>query len=172
MSRKDKRSGRASYRGANSDLAVTLLKAVLGKDYSVEVAPYIMLLALLPEKGDQDLQNLRYWLLNSVRNYAVKQVWSWDGDGLIQIGRMLNRCFRRRVVDPNAVEIILTYVGMRMEGTSKQTKGRPSGKDLARKISEVRERLCVPPLEKTHDAIRERALRLGLKLKGKRKKKK
>ena len=86
---------------------------------------------------------------------------------------MLNCCISK-YADRDAAEIIVAYLEFLYTWFLKykkdpRTEGDfPSGKDLAQIIDERRRRLKKDPSPKTHDAIRERALRLGLKLKGKR----
>ena len=190
MSRKDKRSGRASYRLdklSEKDrlfaYSLNFVKALFGKDCDDEIAPTMMSLALLTDTGATDkkalkvLEDAKRELLQIVKNYASELIERGDGDAfarLARLGAMMNRRSIKQAIDPEAVEIFLAYAKTRL--TSGETAGfakpAPSGKELAHTIDQERKRLGVPVLEKTHDAIRERALRLGLKLKGKRKKKK
>lgn len=190
MSRKDKRSGRVSYRlDKLSEIdrpygsTLNFMKSLFGKDYNDEIAPIMMSLALLTDTGETDKKTLKVVedakreLLEIVKNYASELIEKGDSEAfarLARLGVMMNRRSIKQAVDPEAVEIFLAYMSTRLAsgGIPSLTKPAPSGKELARTIDEERKRLGVPVLEKTHDAIRERALRLGLKLKGKRKKKK
>ncbi len=209
MSRTDKRSGRASYlykpdKRYVHDKYQNLLKACFGANWQDEIAPYVMVLSFLEIDDDSKNTDLKYDLLKLISKHAQERAMLTDGDSLISMGNIINTCFERDYADSEAVEIIMSYISLRMpkgarpifspksnltrrvnqclkqmcsflldcSGSKKKNasvRHRPSGKELARFIDEERRRQGFPTSGKTHDAIRERALRLGLKLKGKRK---
>jgi hypothetical protein len=179
MSRKDKRSGRVSYKRSDR-WEINFIKALLGRDYLHQLAPTIIKLALLDREAPniEDLKILKAEqtaLLGTLKDYATGSIDIGDGNALVRLGRMMRRIDIKKAADPEAVEILIAYAQTRISDFKKprlDSKAPPSGKEVARVIDEVRNTFGKPALEKTHDAIRERALRLGLKLKGKRKKKK
>ena len=181
MSRTDKRAGRVKYiKGLDNEFTL-LRKSLFGKDWNNKFALQMMFLFLRARGGkveeyvratskiaDKELVDL----LAKMAGHMFKK---GDGDGLQALGRMLNCCISK-YADRDAAEIIVAYLEFLYTWFLKykkdpRTEGDfPSGKDLAQIIDERRRRLKKDPSTKTHDAIRERALRLGLKLNGKRNK--
>lgn len=190
MSRTDKRAGRVSYKAPKKDdidyphgTTINFMKAIFGADWDDEIAPAIAMIVLLSDSGETDkkaikvLEDTRRKLLQMVKDYASELIEKGDADAfarLARLGGMINRRSVKQAVDPEAAEIIMTYMITRLQLGKEPslTKSAPSGKDLAIAIDERRKTLGLDPSPKTPDAIRERALRLGLKLKGKRTKNK
>ena len=175
MSRTDKRTGRVKYNKDEGKVLVLLKKALFGKDWDDKIADPLLVLFLCslnhesvgtmlnPKEKPKTLMVYARKTLNICASLMVGQ---GDGDALQKLGRMIN-CIKKRHCDLEAVEICLAYLKFLIIN-----KAFPSGKDLAIVIDEVRKGWGYLPSKKTHDAIRERALRLGLKLKGKRNKNK
>ena len=180
MSRTDKRAGRVKYNKSLDDEFVLLQKALFGKDWNNKFALQMMFLFLRARGGkveeyvratskiaDKELVDL----LAKMAGHMFKK---GDGEGLQALGRMLNCCISK-YADRDAVEICVAYLeaiytehSIMIKSPPSRKVSFPSGKDLARIIDERRKRLKKELSLKTHDAVRERALRLGLKLKGKR----
>ena len=172
MSRTDKRAGRVKYNKGEEHLLELLKKALVGKDWNDIHASWLTIWFLLHLKNEvaELVKKVTTFtharILKHLRLSAAVMVAQGDGDALQKLGRMIN-CITKRHCDVEAVEICCAYWKLLIVNR----RDFPSGKDLAIVIDEERKRMGKLPSPKTPDAIRERALRLGLKLKGKRQKK-
>lgn len=180
MSRTDKRAGRVKYNKSLDDEFVALRKALFGKDWDYKLARPLMFLFLRARGGKVEeyvrasdtMADKKF--IDLLARRAGDMFKSGDGDGLQTLGRMLNCCISN-FADRDAVEICVAYLeaiytehSIMIKSPPSRKVSFPSGKDLARIIDERRKRLKKELSPKTPDAVRERALRLGLKLKGKR----
>jgi len=184
MSRTDKRAGRVKYNKGLDNESVLLRKALFGKDWDHKLALPMMFLFLRARGGkveeyvraNDTMTDKKF--IDLLARRAGDMFKRGDGDGLQTLGRMLNCCISN-YADRDALEICVAYLeaiytehSIMIKSPSSRKVSFPSGKDLARIIDERRKRLNKELSLKTHDAVRERALRLGLNLKGKREKNK
>lgn len=187
MSRRDKRAGRVKYTREGAlgwSVATNLWKAKFGKNWSHEMSMVMGLHQILQTpslKKYHQLNPIRLKLCQKISDWVSFKAITGDFESLKIYANLLELIQTGKQVDPEAEEIILAYVECLRTNDRDRAKSLedlvsrakfPSGKDLALAMDRLRKEDGKPSNPKTLNAIRERALRLGLKLKGKRKKKK